>query len=208
MNVEGAVERLARLVATAGNRRVILGIVGEPGSGKSTLTTLLAARAASQGISVGTLPMDGFHLADIALEGRGLRQRKGAIETFDAHGYLSILQRVRADGPAPVYAPMFERVLEQPIAGALPILPEHRLVITEGNYLLDASEPWCAVGSLLDETWAVSVDDDLRRSRLEARHMQFGKTADEARAWIACVDDVNARRIRARLSHADAVVEL
>ena len=37
-------------------------------------------------------------------------------------------------------------------------------------------------------------------------HVEFGKTEDEARRWIARVDEPNARRIMARRETADLVV--
>ena len=73
--------RISRLLAT--RERRILGIVGPPGAGKSTLAaTLLAAH----GAAVQVVPMDGFHLANSELERLGRHQRKGAPDTFDAAG--------------------------------------------------------------------------------------------------------------------------
>lgn len=209
MKLEDACDQLRTLLDEAARRRVIIGLVGEPGAGKSTCTAALLEQAAVWGIAAACLPMDGFHLADVELDRLGLRDRKGAIETFDAHGYLHTLDRVRRDeSGVPVYAPGFERDLEQPIAGAIAILPEHRLVITEGNYLLDESAPWPQVKPLLDAVWAVAVDDDLRRSRLVARHVQFGKSPDAAQAWVESVDEPNAVRIRDSLGRADATIEV
>jgi pantothenate kinase len=100
----------------------LLGITGAPGVGKSTV-------AAALGLPV--VPMDGFHYADVELVRRGLLDRKGAPESFDAEGYAALLRRVRA-GEADVVAPMFERDLEQPIAGAIAV-PATGTVVTEGN---------------------------------------------------------------------------
>ena len=61
--------------------------------------------------------MDGFHLADVELVRRGLLDRKGAPETFDAWGYAALLARLRAEPDHVVLAPAFERGLEQPLAG-------------------------------------------------------------------------------------------
>src|SRR6478609_8739288 len=150
--------------------------------------------------------MDGFHYADVELVRRGLRDRKGAPETFDAEGYAALLARVRA-GEEGVVAPMFERGLEQPIAGAIAV-PASGTVVTEGNYLLLDEPRWRAVRRQLDVVWHLHVDDAVRRERLVARHVEFGKSADEARAWVARVDEANARLVEAAAERADEVIDL
>jgi len=180
----------------------LLGLSGAPGAGKSTL----AAALVRSGVAVATVPMDGFHYADVELERRGLRQRKGAPETFDAPGYAALLQRVRA-GEVDLVAPAFERDLEQPLAGALP-LPASGLVVTEGNYLLLDEPRWAATQAPIDVVWHVRVAEPVRRRRLVARHVRHGKAPEAARAWVERVDDENARLVEAAADRADAVVDL
>jgi len=151
------------------------------------------------------LPMDGFHLADVALRRLGLLDRKGAPETFDAWGYAALLRRLRTARET-VWAPGFERDLEQPLAGAVALEPESHLVVTEGNYLLLDRPEWRAVRAELDEVWFLDVPDDLRRRRLVARHTAYGKTAAEAERWVARVDDPNARLVAATRPSADRVL--
>ncbi|MDT7579992.1 MAG: hypothetical protein QOK35_1256 [Pseudonocardiales bacterium] len=203
----------ARALAVPG-RRALLGVVGSPGSGKSTLTEeLLAALRADPPEGAGPdwvahVPMDGYHLADVELERLGRRHAKGAPDTFDAGGYVALLARLRAGDPADavVYAPAFERTLEQPLAGAIPVPAAARLVLTEGNYLLLDSGRWPAVAPLLDEVWFCALRDDVRLERLLARHVLFGKPLDAARAWVAAVDEPNAALIDATKVRADLVV--
>src|SRR5580765_4587065 len=195
--------------------RVVVGITGAPGAGKTTVVERLLAvlrETQAPGIPDGSwaahVPMDGFHLADVQLDRLGLRDRKGAPETFDAQGYAALLGRLRAGGPDTVYAPGFERTLEQPIAAAISVEPSARLVLTEGNYLLLQQGPWTRVRELLTEVWFVDVPDALRVERLVARHVEFGKSVDEARAWVARSDEANARVVAATRALADVVVEL
>ena len=109
--------------------------------------------------------MDGFHLANVELRRLGRAQRKGAPDTFDSAGFAALLQRLRGpNGPEIVYAPEFRREIEEPIAGAVPVLPETRLVITEGNYLLLDDGPWAAIAGLLDDVWYVDGDESARGS--------------------------------------------
>lgn len=179
--------------------RRFLGLAGPPGVGKSTYAARLVARSEVPAMVV---PLDGFHLADRMLDALGLRDRKGAPETFDAWGYAALLARLRT-ATETVYAPAFERDLEQPLAGAIAVSPKIQLVIVEGNYLLLDRPEWLAVAAELDEVHYLDLDDDVRRSRLVARHVQFGKSSAAAAAWVERVDEPNARLVAASRGRAD-----
>jgi pantothenate kinase len=201
---DGCLSR-AQALLQSGQRR-LLGLVGEPGAGKSTLALALQQALGEQAVVV---PMDGFHLANVQLQRLGRRQRKGAPDTFDAHGYVALLQRLRQPQVGQtVYAPAFERGLEEPLAGAIAVPPEVPLVITEGNYLLLDEAPWDGIRALLDEVWMLNPPADLRRARLLARHQQFGRSATQAQAWVDSTDEPNAQRIRASAQRADWWVPL
>ncbi|MEU9151173.1 nucleoside/nucleotide kinase family protein [Streptomyces sp. NPDC048417] len=187
--------------------RAILGIAGSPGAGKSTLAEHLVRALNGAGEPwVAQVPMDGFHLADVELDRLGLRDRKGAPATFDAAGYAALLRRLREDTGEVVYAPGFERVLEQPLAGAIPVPPTARLVVTEGNYLLLAEGSWARVRTALDEVWFCEIDEAERIRRLVARHEEFGKGHEQAVAWVAGTDQRNADLVAATRDRADLVV--
>ncbi len=187
--------------------RRIIGIAGAPGAGKSTYAERLVAESERDGVPAAYLPMDGFHLADVSLRALRILDRKGAPETFDAWGYAALLQRIRTADHT-VWAPGFERELEQPVAGAIAVPAEVALVVTEGNYLLLDRPEWGAVRAQLDEVWFLDAPDDVRRPRLVARHIAFGKSPAEAEAWVARVDDVNAALVTAGRGHADRVVTM
>ncbi|HEY8869061.1 MAG TPA: nucleoside/nucleotide kinase family protein [Candidatus Limnocylindrales bacterium] len=201
-------ELTRRAADLAASGRAILGITGCPGCGKSTLAERLVTRLDPEERRVVRVPMDGFHLADAALDRLGRRQRKGAIDTFDAFGYLALLRRIRTGQDNPVYAPDFERVLEQPVAASIAIEPDVRLVVTEGNYLLSGTWPWPGIRELIDEVWYVELDDTVRRDRLVARHAAFGKSQPEARRWVTEVDEPNARQIASTRHLADLLVDM
>jgi pantothenate kinase len=191
-----------------GRRRVVLGIAGAPGAGKSTLAeALVDGVARARGADwVAHVPMDGFHLADVQLDRLGSRGRKGAPDTFDAEGYAALLRRLVDEPESWVYAPGVERTLEQPNAAAMVVPPAARLVVTEGNYLLLPEARWQRARAALAQVWFVTGDDDLRRSRLVERHVTFGKEPDDAVAWVEQTDEANALLVAAAADSADRVV--
>lgn len=197
---------LAALVARvesllAGRERVLLGLAGPPGAGKSTLARGLLSAVGPPSVVV---PFDGFHLAQPVLADRGLADVKGAIETFDLDGFRALMQRLRSRTDPVVYAPTYRREIEEAVANAVPVSREVRLVITEGNYLL---RPEARLTGLLDETWFLEpVDDDVRRDRLIQRHVRFGKTPEVAREWVLRSDERNAALVAPDRARADLVV--
>lgn len=206
MSVAEAVERAVTLAGGAG--RAVLGIAGAPGAGKSTLARRIVV-AVDDALGSGTavqVPMDGFHLSNQALDSLGRHDRKGAIDTFDGDGYVALVRRlVAADEPV-VWAPDFDRRVDEPVAGSIAVPTAARLVVSEGNYLLDDSEPWVALRELFTETWFCTVDDTVRVDRLVGRHMRHGRDHEAARSWAVEVDGVNAARVQTTATRASRTV--
>jgi pantothenate kinase len=187
-----------------GGHRTLLGITGAPGSGKSTFAARLQQQFGPELAVV--VPMDGFHLGNAIIDGTPLRQRKGAMDTFDVGGYLALLQRLVRRDEEVVYAPEFRRGLDEPIAASIAIPASVPLVITEGNYLLADTPQWTAVRAQLDEVWFMDTPPGVRLTRLVDRHVEFGMARAAAEAWASGPDEATARLIDATRQEADRII--
>jgi pantothenate kinase len=189
-------------------RRAILGITGAPAAGKSTYAEQLTAKLIADGHRVALVPMDGYHLAQSVLDDLGLAAVKGAPHTFDGYGFVALLKRLKEAPDEQIWAPRFDRGLEDSIAASIGVAPDITLVVTEGNYLLLDEMPWATIRTLLDQCWYVEVPEQLRHERLEARHRRYGRSPEEAHERTHGTDERNAQLIAATAAMADAIVQL
>jgi pantothenate kinase len=198
----------ARLLAQSMATRVIVGICGAPGAGKSTFAAQLAdeLNAVEPGTAV-VVPMDGFHLAASVIAVDDRATRRGAPDTFDPDGYAALLRRLREHVEPVVYAPEYRRGIEDPVAGAIPVPSRCRIVITEGNYLLHHEPAWRRVRECLDEVWFLEApSEELRVSRLIERHENFGKTHEHALKHVLETDERNALLVASHREAADLIL--
>lgn len=181
--------------------RFVVALAGPPGAGKSTLA---AAVVAALGDDARAVPMDGFHFDDAILIARGQRSRKGAPETFDVAGYRHLLTRLRAEDEVAI--PVFDRALELSRGSADLVEARHRILVTEGNYLLLDEGPWSDLAAFFDLTVQIVVPEAELDRRLLERWAHFGKTPQEARDWIDGNDMPNIRRVTRGSRAADVTV--
>ena len=185
----------------SGERRYIIGIAGPPASGKSTLAAALRDALNADPAADGTAEvaaiaaLDGFHYDDRVLHARGHRPRKGAPFTFDTEGFRATLERLAAPSREAVAVPVFDRDLELSRAAAAIVEPHHRVVITEGNYVLLDDERWRGARALLDFTVLLCVASGELRRRLMHRWRVHGYGPAEAKEKTEANDLVNARLV-------------
>ncbi|MBO0867709.1 MAG: nucleoside/nucleotide kinase family protein [Micromonosporaceae bacterium] len=206
--IAAARDALAPLL-DSGRPRIIVGIAGPPAAGKSTLATSLAhnLRARFGPDAAVAVPMDGFHLANAELERLGLADRKGAPETFDAGGFVHLLRRLRDPQERMVYAPEFNRALNESIGSAVPVSHCVRTVVVEGNYLLVPEPPWAPVRGLLDLALYIDAPRRVRVDALLRRQHARGLDRAAAHNWVHRSDEANAELIAQTRHLADLVLQ-
>ena len=202
-----AAELIDRLYRETRDFRLLLGIVGYPGAGKSTLAEALVRQVnlRSTRESAVVVPMDGYHYSNEKLTDMGLLPLKGIPSTFDAASFVALLKEIRANRSS-VFAPRFDRSIEASIENAIEVKPEDRLIVVEGNYLLLNEEPWLRIREILDEVWFIDTTFDVINPRLIARHRDGGKDLDAARKKVDSTDMPNARIIENTKKFADRLV--
>ncbi|KAK6337685.1 hypothetical protein TWF696_001171 [Orbilia brochopaga] len=193
---------LERYLRSSGSRRLVISVSGIPGSGKTTFTNSVVERInritqLKYGVAIAcSVSMDGFHytreVLDTFPDSYEAHQRRGAPFTFDVAGlHQLILELKRPVSSSTIYAPSFDHALKDPKPGDIAILPSHRIIIVEGNYLCfhppaslenatleNCPSPlWTEVADLFDEKWITETPLDIASSRLALRHLQAGIVA-------------------------------
>ncbi|KAG4432881.1 hypothetical protein IFR05_011627 [Cadophora sp. M221] len=217
---ERAIALKSKLDSSTNQNRVIIGLAGPPGSGKSTIAEHVIGRLNGTSATpyAAIVPMDGFHLPRSALDQMPnsceAYARRGASWTFDAGGIAKLVQTLstsRFRSPEKletILAPSFDHAVKDPVEGGIVIGSETQVVLLEGNYLLLDEEPWRGIRELVDETWFVDVEPGLARNRIARRHVKSGieKTMEAAYRRAEGNDLLNGVEIRTKLLKPDMLV--
>eukprot|EP01062_Namystynia_karyoxenos_P071118 TRINITY_DN66531_c0_g1_i1.p1 TRINITY_DN66531_c0_g1~~TRINITY_DN66531_c0_g1_i1.p1 ORF type:complete len:279 (+),score=91.39 TRINITY_DN66531_c0_g1_i1:72-839(+) len=208
----GAPSRAASSPQGHSPHRVVVGIAGVPGSGKTTLAG--AARDAVNAAHPGAaeaVSMDGFHLSRAELDRMPDPARahecRGAHWTFDAPAFARAMERLRWH-PGEVRLPSFDHAKGDPVPDDIVVSSSHRIVFAEGLYVLLAGEPdWrkgceqCALRVFVDTPQHVATE------RLIRRHMAAWGITREKAAQRACGSDLqNAQLVRTTRPRAHLAV--
>ena len=152
--------------------------------------------------------MDGFHLSNEELINLGRRDRKGAPDTFDVSGFISLIKKVKQEPQVDHKFPIFHREIEASVNDEGVVPKESKVIVIEGNYLFSEEHNWNGLFPLLDHTWFIEIDDEVRIERLIARHIHYGKTPVEAENWSRGSDEANARFIELTAHRASNIIKL
>lgn len=195
-------EIAAKIDSLPDKNRKLVAIAGAPASGKSTLAARLLEH---YGEDAAVLPMDGFHLDNSVLVRKGLLQRKGAHETFDAAGFVETVERV-ARGEH-VYAPVFDREADLARAGAIEIF-QQKIIMVEGNYLLIDRAPWNELSQYWDLAFWLDAPMGEIEARCIARWLEQGFSREAAEKRARENDLVNAQFVIEAAPARGSVIEL
>ena len=228
--------RIAELLEAKPNGRLLVGVAGPPGCGKSTIAQRVAARLNAKPAMItckrpdGSGPLtierhavvvsiDGFHLTRAQLAampnaGEAFA-RRGAPWTFDADGVLDFVKCIRASSDLPIdcrpqiTAPSFNHAIKDPVPDDIVIQRQSNVVILEHNYLLLNQGKWKTISGLLDFRIFVDVDEAVARERVARRHVQAGiePTLELGRQRFDSNDALNGRLIRDNVTSFDIRVQ-
>ena len=115
-----------------------------------------------------------------------------------------LLARLRDEDEVAI--PLFDRALELSRGSADLVTKDHRILITEGNYLLLNEAPWTDLAGFFDLTVMIDVPEAELDRRLLDRWAFYGKTPQAARAWIDGNDLPNIRRVTQGSRRPDVVI--
>jgi pantothenate kinase len=152
--------------------------------------------------------MDGYHLSNEELISLNRRDRKGAPDTFDTNAFTSLITKVKNNPDSEHRFPIFHREIEASKPDEGVVQSNAKVIVIEGNYLFSEEHNWQGVFPLLDHTWFIEIDDEVRIERLIARHIRFGKTPEEAENWSKGSDEANARCIELTAHRASNKIKL
>ena len=195
----------------AGKSRVILGLAGPTGAGKSVMAVLFSelAKQAPPPFAFEVVTIDAYHYPNRYLlshfsEGKPLKQVKGRFDTYDVASLVNDLKNFAAGQN--VSLPVYSRKLHDPAPNSIAITAPAALLMIEGLWLLFDRGGWEQVRPLLDFCYFIESDKERTRAAVIKRHMTGGRTSDDAARHYDEVDGRNADLVLQTRPRADKVI--
>lgn len=192
--------------------RMIVGLAGPAGSGKSVITAIFheIAKQLQLPFRFETVGIDAFHYRNDFLlkhttNGKPLKANKGRFDTYD----VSKLTKALLDFSAwkEVSLPVYSRKTHDPIEDAIVIKKgEPALLIIEGLWILYDKDGWENVGKLLDFSIFIETDNEKVRQGVLERHVRGGRTLEDASAYYEANEAKNFDLIIHTKDKADKVI--
>lgn len=183
--------------------RVLVGICGVPGSGKTNLAVRLVAGVnALRPDTAVCVSMDGWHYTRSSLSSfpnaKEAFDRRGAEWTFDAARFADFVTQVKRQPTDTLKAPSFDHARKDPVDDDIIIEPHHRVVVFEGLYCNCNVGDWKRAAQQFDTRLAFHIDLQEAKQRLIVRHVATGVAKDEEEAIWRGKCPVHAYRCHAR----------
>ncbi|XP_037040716.1 putative uridine kinase C227.14 [Bradysia coprophila] len=194
------------------SERLIVGIAGRPGSGKTNLANMIAdvmCNRTNNEIRVIVMPMDGYHLYRSELSqlpnSEYAFSRRGAHWTFNPAKLYRDLERI-ASGDE-IRVPSFDHSLKDPKEDDIVIPADARVILVEGNYLLYTDDAaWKRVSEMFQLKIFLECDPMECTERLTRRHMNsMNISREEAMLRAKGSDSKNGDLIDTTKGNADFV---
>lgn len=195
---------------------LMVGIVGIPGSGKSTSVEILADLL-NQYIgdeSCLCMPFDGYHIPRAELlalpNAEDALWRRGAPDTFDAQSLCRDLDRIRNGSEEQIFIPGFCHSDGDPICDMHVFdRAQHKVVLCEGLYLLHDQHGFENVRDYFHTSLYLDANVDACMSRLKVRNKVIpGYKPEEIEFRVDAVDRMNAMIVQQSKPRAELVVPM
>lgn len=191
--------------------RIVIGIAGPTGAGKSVVAVLLKELAKQAGLPFAfeVITIDAYHFPNRFLlshfaDGVPLKQVKGRFDTYDVAALARDLSGFAAGEN--VAFPAYSRKLHDPVQNRILIKSSATLLVVEGLWLLSDLGDWGQVRPLLDFCYFIDSDKERTRPAVLQRHITGGRSLEDASRHYEEVDGRNSDLTLQTRHKADKVI--